>query len=795
MLHARPTGPNMPSDRKLRSGDSSFLALSSEGDVSDRVSSVLPALEGKSTSERADIKAAAIVATNPVGEYQNDTYGLHIEIQSVSKIDGGVQVFARAWKDGKQLGFGRDGSVEIERFRIFNPPILVQDPKGSIVGVGTDKYENRVETTYREDPLEAIRQDLAHTIHVVGKEGTAIVQGKVGNTTSTFYPDSDPETNSVDGRAGRQGASQSWASIRGTGNYASDNVTNSLAIFIDSTASTNEWENISRMFTLFNTADIGTDTISSATLSIYPQSNGFSTFGSHTLQVGVSTSSTATTTAIAAGDYAGTNSTIDLATRVNVASITTGAYADFRFNATGLAQINKSGISKFSLRIGMDIDNAPSWENNKEGGVNVYQAEQGGAGTTNDPKLVVEHSVYGGGDYFMSSFDGELRATSTATSTSEYGALVENGDFRKYEYVNDEWWRVTDEFGTIYSFGQASTTRQHKSGEEASTYRWMLEEVRDLNDNFISYEYYKDNGQIYPSNITYSGHRSTEGPFEIEFVRSYNPDIATSSHTGFPVKTDYKISEINVKVSGTLVKHYALTYTNGFHTINKLLASITESGRDDQGATTTLPAYTFDYSNGVTPAWTLDSDFGTSSLKFFVKSGSASGDGIWRDEGTRTIDVNGDGYEDQVQGRATESAAILINDAEEGWIDGVANGWSLPYSFVNSNYTDTGVRILDANGDGLADLVYSNTEGGGHATGTRLGTGTGWTSTTTYRIDPLFTQGVQFGDVNGDGLTDLVQTYAQGGGVYINQGNDTGWVDDSNYTVPNVFHDIGRQVG
>ena len=47
-----------------------------------------------------------------------------------------------------------------------------------------------------------------------------------------------------------------------------------------------------------------------------------------------------------------------------------------------------------------------------------------------------------------------------------------------------------------------------------------------------------------------------------------------------------------------------------------------------------------------------------------------------------------------------------------------------------------------------------------------------------------------FGDVNGDGLTDLLCA----SGVYINQGNDTGWSLDENYDLPTAFEDIGEFV-
>ena len=76
--------------------------------------------------------------------------------------------------------------------------------------------------------------------------------------------------------------------------------------------------------------------------------------------------------------------------------------------------------------------------------------------------------------------------------------------------------------------------------------------------------------------------------------------------------------------NGQLVRQYDLSYGNGFKNINLLLSSITESGVDEMGATTTLPAYPFDYNPALT-TWTLDPNFATSSMDFFVASGSASG--------------------------------------------------------------------------------------------------------------------------------------------------------------------------
>lgn len=124
-----------------------------------------------------------------------------------------------------------------------------------------------------------------------------------------------------------------------------------------------------------------------------------------------------------------------------------------------------------------------------------------------------------GNQFFYSSLSGEL-ATTTATTT--YEAKIDNGSFYQYEFVDEEKWQVTDKNGTIFKFGYSTSSQQYYS---TSTYTWLLEEVRDTNDNYIRYEYYHDSGQVYPDKIHYTGHGSTDGIFEVEFLRESRSDI------------------------------------------------------------------------------------------------------------------------------------------------------------------------------------------------------------------------------------------------------------------------------
>ncbi len=242
--------------------------------------SIVNLLKNKTASEKSQIKSAEISKYDFEGVYDDVKYGVRVEIvgnPTPIEVNGqhGIELFARAWRGTQQLGFGADGSVEIERFRIFNPPVLVDDPNGTVVREWTDEEDGELkQRKLREDPFEAIRQTIAHNANLVGIENAPIVLGKIGNTTSTFYPDADPESTSVDGLVGRANvAVSSWGDIRdGDGTYVEDSaVTNRLFDF-DSSFTTDKWSKILRGIHLFDTSAIpDTDTIDSATLSFYGQ--------------------------------------------------------------------------------------------------------------------------------------------------------------------------------------------------------------------------------------------------------------------------------------------------------------------------------------------------------------------------------------------------------------------------------------------------------------------------------------------------------------------------------------------
>ena len=159
-------------------------------------------------------------------------------------------------------------------------------------------------------------------------------------------------------------------------------------------------------------------------------------------------------------------------------------------------------------------------------------------------------------NYFTSSLGGEL-ATTSATST-EYTHKVEDGRFIRYTLSNNVW-TAYDKSGNKYLFGVTSDARQSTTSDRV--YKWYLEEIRDTNDNYISYSYWKNNNEVYPQEITYTGNNVTDGIFSVEFATSTRPDPYTKYKGGIKVLTNYRISEVKALVSGSWVNKYTLSYT------------------------------------------------------------------------------------------------------------------------------------------------------------------------------------------------------------------------------------------
>jgi len=340
-------------------------------------------LEAKTATERADIKgveiAKAINADTAILQKEVQRSKYKIEIVEIKEIKGGVEVFARAWNDKGQIGFGKDGSVDIERFRIFNPPILTEVPDGDII------FEQELDGEtftfkYREDPKEALLRSLENIISGVGKPGDKIIRGSTGNTTTTIYP--DDQLGSI-----ISSAQNTFALARG---LASGIVWNNNDVIqtVVRRDSSGKWY-CGRGYYVIDTSVIGNDdTITSVKLykRFYYTAND-STDGDGYNYIGVTAFSPADEESVASGDFSEFGDT-ELSGAKSIGDIGTGGHTEFVFNASGIAYIDKEGYTPIMTRVGYDIVNsAPTLASNKR--IAAYSDEHKDA--DNDPYIVIEH--------------------------------------------------------------------------------------------------------------------------------------------------------------------------------------------------------------------------------------------------------------------------------------------------------------------------------------------------------------------------------------------------------------------
>ena len=348
-------------------------------------------LKDKTQKEKANIKSVELAKVKIEEKFIKDELEIEI-IGNIEEIDGGIQLFAKAWKGNKQLGFGKDGTVEIERFRFFNPPTLVDDKNGDIIKKCISEITKKVEERIlKYDREEVVKQILRDAVEWFGIENTKIEIGKVGKTASTFYSDTD------DGYV--KSNSNSWASLRAGTSVGGSKIVTELGDFRIS-----DWYSYIWLFRYsgnFDTSALSGQIVNSASLNIYWDSLAVGSFSSHNgWQATVSSLAGANVDAWW-DSYTAVLSACSAETRLG----TSAGYVAFTLTSAGLAKIQKESTTYMGITPYWDIVNT---DPNQSGGVKndngrLYFADYDGAGTTRDPKLMVEHEEepQTGGNFFQ----------------------------------------------------------------------------------------------------------------------------------------------------------------------------------------------------------------------------------------------------------------------------------------------------------------------------------------------------------------------------------------------------------
>jgi RHS repeat-associated protein len=385
-----------------------------------------------------------------------------------------------------------------------------------------------------------------------------------------------------------------------------------------------------------------------------------------------------------------------------------------------------------------------------------------------------------------------LRASSTDNGTSSATGFAVNSNYRVSEIdakVNGTWVRK-------YSLG-------YTTGDNGSTtlLSWIAESGQNASGTVVSlpsstFSYQTQTSgwgtnSIWNPTISFTATSSVDDGVRVADVNGDGlPDIIQgyTDVSGATSSAAYINNGADWTVSSTW--NPSISFSNNGVDQGVRVADVNGDGLPDiiqgfyNGTATTSVAY-INTGTGwvVSSTWNPSIDFSNSGT----------------DTGARIADVNGDGLPDIIQSYSDVSGvthyAAYINNGN-GWT--LNPVWNPPALFIASGTTDVGTRLADVNGDGLPDVVQAYTDGGGTSHfATYMNTGNGWaTSTTSIWNSPVVfaNNGVDTGarimDVNGDGLADIIQAYTDSGSAnhfaaYLNKGN--GWASASAWNPPITF--------
>lgn len=225
-------------------------------------------------------------------------------------------------------------------------------------------------------------------LHYAGLEPKNSIYPQIFLTVSTFNPDANPETTSVDGYVERAGVDETFGTIRGGAGTGSGDTSGSGGGIprLNATATSNQYSTLIRGIFLFDTSVLSANAIiSAATLSLYVD-GGADQFSA---SINFTSCSPASNTALVSADFNNTVGSTKFANDKTIVDLVSplNAYEDWTLNASGIAAIDKTGITKFMSRFSVDIEaGTPTWISGGSSFITPHFAE--GA---NKPKLVVTY--------------------------------------------------------------------------------------------------------------------------------------------------------------------------------------------------------------------------------------------------------------------------------------------------------------------------------------------------------------------------------------------------------------------
>lgn len=441
-------------------------------------------------------------------------------------------------------------------------------------------------------------------------------------------------------------------------------------------------------------------------------------------------------------------------------------------------------------------------------------------------------------DHF--AIDGQRLINYSDSNDSETEYRTENNSFAKIlangKSTNPISFTVYTKSGLIYNY--VSMAKALGEAETDSTLFWLVSKVSDTKGNYftITYEGDADTNDFYPSRIDYTGN-ATAGlsPYaSIRFNYAINSYAPITYVNGVKIKRSRIISSIALFMEEQVVRSFQFSYqiTNRKFHLSKIKELASGGGYKNPTKFTwanlndfKVKNYNYSQTSLIHKATLTIGDFNGDGLadfiatpendkagwkgwKLFISHGTyfelaASGTWEWNDDKLEQIvcgDFNGDGYADIVAKRS-HSGKWHNCDLYTTSVDDngrVCLTFSKCFLSLSADYN---IQAVDLNGDGAADLFawLANSKECRLIRSEHGANGINPLGYTALRYCSEKWDRVEFGDFNGDGLTDVMNLYDNGNYILYSDGSGTmtrqdqlSWPNKNHYLELGDFNGDGK---
>jgi RHS repeat-associated protein len=345
-----------------------------------------------------------------------------------------------------------------------------------------------------------------------------------------------------------------------------------------------------------------------------------------------------------------------------------------------------------------------------------------------------------------------------------------------------QYFKVWTKGGQIAEYAKTEDSRIRAQGKDTIAV-WALNKIQDTSGNYLQVKYNKDDtnaGEFYPVEIDYTGNQKANVlPYnKVKFIYEDRDDVRIMYQAGSRITGSKRLSAIEVYANTDLVYSYRFAYEQSPQSGSPRLTSIQKCG-----AHICLPPTKFN--------WRVNEKRGWVGMRPTVYPPVALHYGS-HDNGVQFTDLNGNGMMDIVyQASYGSGKGAWLFDKDKDWVKSDEYN---PPAINNSGHDgyDNGMRLIDLTGNGKMDMVQNSAVG----QGAWINTGSGWEQKDAFIPKTILVdrypgdcpienvdKGVRFIDVNGNGRADMVQAAGWGGRhTWLNQ--DDQWVASDDYVSP-----------